>query len=108
MKKEMTINVEIKFPEYEDMKEAIKECKRKWDKDDFQYSSDITYINRLIDFPGGCFRIYASEDTGFKPTFDEIHGRYLYRDKKFDLNKKGYRELIEYAMSQIQNVIKPW
>lgn len=108
MKKEIVIKFEVEFPKYEDMKAAIKECKRRWNKDDFQYTSDITYTYLLTTFPGGHFRIYAGEDTNFKPTFDEMHGGYLFTDKKFELNKKAYQELINYATEKIRNSVNVW
>lgn len=109
MFKEITIKLNIEFPEYEDMKSAIKECKRKWDKDDFTYTSEVTYEHSLCRFPNGFFRIYASDDTNFKPTFDIMIGGYLYGSgKKFELNKNGYKELVEYATEQIQRALSTY
>lgn len=106
MVEEITIKLNIEFPEYEDMKSEIKECKRKWDEDDFTYTNEVTYNHLLCNFPGGYFRIYASDDTGFKPTFDDMRGGYLHSGKKFELNKKGYAELFVYAMYRINGALR--
>lgn len=108
MTKEITIKLNIEFPEYEDMKSSIKECKRKWDKDDFTYTSEVTYDHSLCSFPGGYFRIYASEDTNFEPSFDNMQGGYLHSHKKFLLNKNSYKELVEYATEQISRALRAW
>lgn len=104
MEKEIVIKLNIEFPEYEELKAAIRECKAKWDRDDFTYSSEVTYNHLIMRFPGGFYRIYAGEDTDFKPTFDEMHGGYLFTDKKFALSKKGYQELVEYATEEIRRL----
>lgn len=106
MKKEITINLEIDFPEYKDLKAAIKECKRKWDTRDFTYENEVVYKHTLVLFPGGYFRIYASDDTHFQPTFDEMHEGYLFADKKFELSKEGYNQLVDYAMSKINGMCR--
>lgn len=106
MKKEFVIKLDVDFPEYQEMKAAIKECKRKWDKDDFQYVSEVTYTHLLVKFPGGYFRIYASEDTHFKPSFDDMRGGYIHSYKTFDFNKQGYKELIAYATDKISRGYK--
>ena len=108
MVKEIEIKLNIDFPEYDEMKADIKECERKWKKDDFTYNSEVTYDHILCWFPGGSYRIYAGEDTHYKPTFDEMHGRYLHTDKKFELNKKGYKELVAYATDKIRRSIQAW
>ena len=108
MIKEIEIKLNIDFPEYKDLKAEINECKRKWDKDEFNYSSEVTYEHTLCTFPGGSFRIYAGEDTHYKPTFDEMHEGYLYTDKKFELNKKGYEELVKYALDKIKRSVQTW
>lgn len=64
MVKRVDITLNIEFPEYKDMKAAIKECKRRWDKDDYCYASEITYDHLLCRFPGGilqniCVRRYS-------------------------------------------------
>lgn len=108
IEKNIVINLNITFPEYEDIKAAIKECKRKWDQDDFQYTSEVTYSHILVDFPGGFFRIYSSEDVNFKLAFDDMRGGYVHGYKSFNLNKKGYQELIDYATDEIQRAFKVW
>ena len=108
MVKEIAIKINIDFPEYEDLKLAIMECKRRWDNNEFKYISEVTYNHILCWFPGGSFRIYAGEDTHYKPTLDEMHGIYLHTDKKFELNKKGYKELVEYAIDMIKRSIQAW
>lgn len=106
MKKEITINLEIDFPEYKDLKAAIKECKRKWDTRDFTYKNEVVYKHTLVNFPGGYFRIYASYDTRFQLTFDEMHEGRLFADKNFELSKEGYSQLVDYAMSEISKACK--
>lgn len=108
MVKEININLNITFPEYEDLKASIKECKRRWDKDDFNYTSEVTYTHLLLGFPGGYFRIYSSEDVNFKISFDEMHGRYVHTYKTFELNKNGYKEMVEYSTNEIQRAFKIW
>lgn len=108
MTKEIDIKLNIVFPEYEEMKTDIKECKYIWDKNEFEYDSDVTYSHILAVFPGGYFRIYASEDTHFKPAFDDMRGGYVVSWKIFDLSKQGYKELIKYATNEIRNGYKAW
>lgn len=108
MVKEIEIKLNIEFPEYKDLKAAIDECKRKWDKNDFEYDSEATYKHTLCTFPSGSYRIYSSEDVNFKISFDEMQGRFVNTFKTFDLNKKGYEELIEYAIEKINRAIREW
>lgn len=108
MIKEIEIKLNIEFPEYEELKAAIKECERKWKKDDFIYDSEVTYKHLLALFPGGYFRIYSSDDVDYKLSFDEMHEGYLFNNKLFPLTKKGYKELIEYAINVISRGYKAW
>lgn len=108
MLKELEIKLNIEFPEYEELKAAIKECERIWKKDDFVYDSEVTYKYSLAQFPGGHFRIYSSEDVHYKLSFDEMRSGYLHSYKIFPLTKKGYKELIEYATDVISRSYKAW
>lgn len=108
MQKEFNIKLIIDFPEYEDLKAEIKECKRKWKEDDFMYINDVTYTHTLVTFPSGSYRIYSGEDNDFKLSFDEMEGRYLSSCKSFNLNKKGYKEFINYAINEINSMIRVW
>lgn len=108
MEKEIEIKLKINFPEYEDVKAAIKECKRKFESGDYEYTSDVTYEFILVTLPHGFYRIYSSDDVNFDISFDEMEGGYLSTWKKFKLNKKSYQELIEYATEKIRTSVKVW